>query len=210
MAKRLGVWEIRKYAAAGWCPEQNISHWCYCFIWLINYVQTVALIKWMHSNQALPPLLHPQLLDALSSVQQNFETQLKTRNRRYNDQCPVHNLSVSNFVERRWKLVPSIHLNADAVVARGILGSSYFWLSMYWSSLVSIECCRYLHYWGCCHSRMRPLCSMRDRSGILLIYVDEGNINIINMEIFLLRLSARYFLGFLFSSFLHRVVKAAL
>lgn len=156
MAKRLGVWEIRKYDAGLGGPEQNISHWCYCFIWLINYVQTVALIKWMHSNQAMPPPppLHPQLLDALSSVQQNFETQLKTRNRRYNDQCPVHNLSMSNFVERRWKLVPSIHLNA-AVVARGILGS-YFWLSMYWSSLVSIECCPYLHYWGCCHSR-RPL-----------------------------------------------------
>ena len=175
-------------------PEQNISHWCYCFIWLINYVQTVALIKWMHSNQAMPASLHPQLLDALSSVQQNFETQLKTRNRRYNDQCPVHNLSMSNFVERRWKLVHSIHLNA-AVVARGILGS-YFWLSVYWSSLVSIECCPYLHYWGCC------LCSMRDRSWILLIYVDEGNINIINMEIFLLRLSARYFLGFRRYSFL--------
>ena len=73
---------------------------------------------------------------------------------------------------------------------------SYFWLSVYWSSLVSIECCPYLHYWGCC------LCSMRDWSWILLIYVDEGNINIINMEIFLLRLSARYFLGFRRYSFL--------
>ena len=102
-------------------------------------------------------------------------------------QCPT-------LLSLRWKLVHSIHLNA-AVVARGILGS-YFWLSMYWSSLVSIECCPYLHYWGCC------LCSMRDRSWILLIYVDEGNINIINMEIFLLRLSARYFLGFRRYSFL--------
>ena len=70
----------------------------------------------MHSNQAMPPPpLHPQLLDALSSVQQNFETQLKTRNRRSNDQCPC----TTSQLERRWKLAHYLHLNA--VVVRSLM-----------------------------------------------------------------------------------------
>ena len=102
-------WEEKMWYWDGGASGKNISHWCYCFIWLINYVQTVALIKWMHSNQAMPPPLHPQLLDALSSVQQNFETQLKTRNRRYNDQCPctLHNLSTWNWEKMETCSLPS-------------------------------------------------------------------------------------------------------
>ena len=122
------------------------------------------------SNQALPPPLYPQLSSmhwALYNKTLKHNSKHETGDIMTNVPCTTSQLpTLLGEVGNLSITLPPFILMPK--LQEEVLCLHYSWLSVYWSSLVSIECCPlYLHYWGCC----LPLSAERTGPGLNTPYL---------------------------------------